>query len=309
MILKRPKFWDNINFISLILLPFSLITILFNTLKSLVIKENKFNLPIICVGNIFVGGTGKTPLSIYIYNLLKKRGLNPAIVRKYYDSHLDEISLTKNKVKSFFCESSRLTSILNAEKKNNKVIVMDDGLQDISIKKDVNIICFNSSDLIGNGFLIPAGPLRERLRKLKFCQIIVINGKRNFTFEKQLQMISKNIKIYQSIYKIKKIQNLKNKKILAFAGIGNPENFFSLLKSHGLSIKEKISFPDHYNYSKDEIQNIIWKAKKKNLRIITTEKDYFRIKRFGLKKIEHISIEIKIIKNKSFEKDILNNLW
>ena len=77
--------------------------------------------------------------------------------------------------------------------------------------KDVNIICFNSSDLIGNGFLIPAGPLRERLRKLKFCQIIVINGKRNFIFEKQLQMISKNIKIYQSIYKIKKFKTLKIK--------------------------------------------------------------------------------------------------
>ena len=119
---------------------------------------------------------------------------------------------------------------------------MDDGLQDISVDKDLNIICFNSSDLIGNGFLLPAGPLRERLNSINNCRIAVINGKRNIAFEKKLKSISKNIEIYQSKYVIKDLRKFRGKKILAFAGIGNPEGFFSLLKDSGLNVKKEISF-------------------------------------------------------------------
>ena len=185
---------------------------------------------------------------------------------------------------------------------------MDDGLQDVSIKKNLNIVCFNSVDLIGNGFLLPAGPLRDNLNKLNDCQIAIINGKRNIKFEKKLKLISKNLKIYNSIYEIKKGAKYKGKKILAFAGIGNPEMFFNLLKSYGINVKDKISFPDHYNYTKKEIKNLISKAKGQNLKLITTEKDYFRIKKLGFKKIEYIPINLKIINYKSFERDLIKNL-
>ena len=185
---------------------------------------------------------------------------------------------------------------------------MDDGLQDFSIKKRLNIICFNSLDLIGNGFLIPAGPLRDQLEKVKKCQIVIINGKRNLSFEKKLRLISNRIKIFQSKYEIKKLNKYKGKELLAFAGIGNPENFFSLLQSYKFKIKEKISFPDHYNYKKNEIKKIILKAKEKKLKLITTEKDYFRIKQLGFTKIDFIPVNLKIIKNKIFEKEVLKNL-
>ncbi len=308
MIFKKPLFWNNINFLSLFFLPLSLITLILNILKSLLITPYRFNVPIICVGNIFIGGTGKTPLSIYIYNLLKKKRFSPAIIRKYYHSHLDEINLTKSKTKAFFSEKKRSMSILKAEQKKNNVIIMDDGLQDVSIIKDLSIICFNSIDLVGNGLLLPAGPLRDSLKKLNDCQIAVINGKRNVPFEKKLKMISNNIKIYQSIYKIKNAKKYKGKKIFAFAGIGNPNNFFNSLKSYGLIIEDTISFPDHYNYSKNEIKNIISRAKKKKLKVVTTEKDYFRIKKLGLKNIEYISIDLKIKNHKSFEHEVLKNL-
>ena len=122
-------------------------------------------------------------------------------------------------------------------------------------------------------------------------------------------MLSENIKIYQSSYKIKNIKNYKKQKLLAFAGIGNPANFFKLLQSCGLKIQDKISFPDHYNYTKSEIKKIILRAKNKNLKLITTEKDYFRIKQFGFKKIDYVSVDLKITNNKSFEKEVLKNLW
>ena len=305
---KKPNFWKNINLVSLFFLPFSLITLLFNKFKPLIINQHKFEIPIICVGNIYVGGTGKTPLSIYIYNLLKKKKFKPAIVRKYYSSHLDEINLTKNKVKHFFSSNRRSLSILKAEQNKNSVVILDDGLQDLSIKKDLNIVCFNSVDLIGNGLLLPAGPLRNNLNVIKDCQFIIINGKKNITFEKKLKLISNNIKIYQSKYEIKKVKKYKGKKILAFAGIGNSENFFSLLKKNGMRIKDKISFPDHYQYTKKDIRDLILKAKEKKLNLITTEKDYFRIKHLGFNKIEYISINLKIIKNQSFENELLKSL-
>ena len=308
MIFKKPKFWNEINLISLFLLPFSVITLLINTLKSFIITQYTFRVPIICVGNIFIGGTGKTPLSIYIYNLLKKKKFKPAIIRKYYSSHLDEINFTKSKVKQFFYKKDRATSISEAVQKKNNVIIMDDGLQDISIKKDFNIICFNSIDLAGNELLLPAGPLRDKLRKIKDCQIVVINGRENNTFEKKLKLISSNIKIFRSNYVIKKLEKYKRKKILAFAGIGNPDNFFNLLKKNGLRVNEQVSFPDHYNYTKDEIKNLLSLAKEKKLSLITTEKDYFRIKKLGLKNIGYVSVSLKISNYKSFEKEILKNI-
>ena len=126
--------------------------------------------------------------------------------------------------------------------------------------------------------------------------------------KKKLKMISKNIKIYQSTYKIKKIKKFKSKKILAFAGIGNPENFFNTLKNCGLNLVDEISFPDHYNYSKKEIRDLILRAKKKRLKLITTEKDYFRIKQKGFKNIDYLSVDLEITKYKSFEKELLKNL-
>ena len=305
---KKPKFWNSINFLSIILLPFSLLTLVFNIFKSQVITENRFNIPIICVGNIFIGGTGKTPLSIYIYNLLKNKKFKPAIVRKYYPSHADEINFTKSKVRQFFSDRKRLESISKAIIKKNNVIIMDDGMQDVSVNKDLSIMCFNSKDLIGNGFLLPAGPLREQLKKVNSCRIAVINGKRNIPFEKKLKSISDSIEIFQSKYEIKNLKRMRGKKILAFAGIGNPKNFFKLLRENGLKIKQEISFPDHYNYKKSEVKNLMLLAKEKGLKLITTEKDYFRIKQLGFKKIDYVSVNLKIINFKSFEKELLRNL-
>ena len=305
---KKPKFWNDINFLSICLFPLCLVTIIFNIFKTHFIKGFRSNIPVICVGNIFIGGTGKTPLSIYIYNLLKKRKFKPAIIRKYYNSHLDEINFTKSKVKQFFYDKDRTLSISKAESQKNNVVIMDDGLQDFSVIKDLNIVCFNSSDLVGNGFVLPAGPLREKLNNVNDCQIAVINGKRNITFEKKLKSISNNIEIYQSKYIIKNLKKFKTKKILAFAGIGSPESFFMFLRDNGLKVKREISFPDHYNYTKKEIENLVLKAKEDGLTLLTTEKDFFRIKPSGLKNLNYVSVDLKIINDKSFERELLKNL-
>ncbi len=263
----KPKFWSKINLFSLILLPLSLITLLIYFLKKIAIKSKDFKIPVICVGNIYVGGTGKTPLSIYIVNFLRKKKFKPALIRKYYKSHLDEITLTKSKVSNFFVDKKRITSLIKAKRASNNIVVMDDGLQDLSLKKKVNVVCFNSTDSVGNGFLLPAGPLREPLSRLNDNDIVVINGKKSTALETKIKKISKKIKFFYSKYSINKSTKLKKNKIFAFAGIGNPHGFFELLRHNKFNVKSKLIFPDHHDYKKQEVTELINIATKKKFKV------------------------------------------
>ena len=123
--------------------------------------------------------------------------------------------------------------MLSASNKHDAAI-LDDGFQDFSIKPNFSILCFNSKQMIGNGLIIPAGPLRESLRAIKRADCIIINGNKNLEFENKIFEITKNknFKLFYSKYKIKNIDKFRNKKITAFAGIGNPSNFFELLKEN-----------------------------------------------------------------------------
>ena len=305
----KPKFWSKKNsLISYSLLPFSLFFQLFLILKKNLSKEEKFSIPIICVGNIYVGGTGKTPLAIEIVKILKKINIKSAIVKKSYEQHNDEFRLIKSKKITLFKSSSRAAAIKEAEINKFDCVVLDDGYQDFSINKNLNILCFNEKQLIGNGMVLPSGPLRGPLSSLKKSQIIVINGNKNSEFEKKIKHISNKISIYYSKYSLVNIKKFMNKNILAFAGIGNPENFFSLLEENNLKIIKKIPYPDHYNYSIKELNKLISFALKNNLKIVTTEKDYFRIKHFKLFQIDSLNVKLKILDKVSFEKKITKYL-
>lgn len=307
MKLYKPKFWDNkIGFLSIILFPLSLIFIFVTHLNRKISKRKVFKLPIICVGNIYLGGTGKTPTSIFLARELSKLGKKAVILRKYYKNHADEYKLIKNSFKNLIINKNRADGINDAEKNGFDFVILDDGLQDHRINKNIKIVCFNSNQLIGNGLVFPAGPLRERLNSIKDADIIIINGKKNITFEKKILNFNKSIEIIYSNYRVQDIREFKNKNLFAFAGIGNPENFFNLLSENNLKIERKLSFPDHYEYNKTELLDIINYSKKKNLHIVTTEKDLFRIKKFNLKEIKPINVDLEIEKKEKFIKKILN---
>ncbi len=295
MKLNKPKFWDlKISFLSILLFPVSLIVLVFISIKKKITKSINFNIPIICIGNIYIGGTGKTPTSIYLARELLNLGKKPAILRKYYKSHDDEHRLIKKRIKNLILCQNRSDGIREAEKSGFDIVILDDGLQDYKIKKNLNIVCFNQNQLIGNGLVIPSGPLRENLNALKDADIILINGKKDTKFEKKLLNINKNLEFFYSYFKPINIEKFKNKKLLAIAGIGNPENFFKLLKQHDLNIEKKLIFPDHYEFTKNEIRNIIKDARFKNLQIIMTEKDYFKIKEFNVPEIKYLEISLEI---------------
>jgi tetraacyldisaccharide 4'-kinase len=307
MKLYKPKFWSKkYSFISLLLLPFTLLIICFIFCKKKLTRSKRFNVPIICVGNIYVGGTGKTPTSIFIAKKLLESGKNPVIVKKFYKSHSDEHQLIRENFKNFITNKNRIEGIEKAETNKFDTIILDDGLQDYRITKNLKIVCFNQKQLIGNGLVFPSGPLRETLGSLTDANIILINGKKNNDFEKKILNINKNLDIFYSIYKPTNIEQLRNKNLLAIAGIGNPNNFFQLLEENNLTIKEKITYPDHYEFTSDDVSSLEKLAHDKNYQIITTEKNYYKIMEFGSNKIKYLKIILEIIDQERFIKLIKN---
>ncbi len=294
---KKPKFWDyqRISFWSVILLPFSVIYLAVIWVVQIYLKlkvYKKPSIPVICVGNVYLGGTGKTPLVREIYNITKSLGKNPAFIKKHYDYLTDEIEMLNASGKTF-TYNSRLKSIFSSQINNHNLAIMDDGFQDFSIKPDFSILCFSSKQMIGNGLVIPSGPLRENMGSILRADCIVINGVKNLEFEKKLykKMGKKNLHIFYAKYKIKDIDKFKNKEITAFAGIGNPVNFFDLLKENDLNVKNKYSFPDHHNYSEEDFKKI---RSNKETQIVTTEKDYYRISDTQKKFCECVKVDLEI---------------
>ena len=198
MKIDKPKFWDyKYNFLTIILLPISYLVLVFIFLKKKLKKEIKFKIPVICIGNIYIGGTGKTPTSIFLAKELNRQGKKTAIVRKFYKNHKDEHKLIKNSFKDLILAKKRSLGIFEAEKNYNTVI-LDDGFQEYKIFKNLNIICFNSNQLAGNEYVLPAGPLRESLANLNRAHIILINGSKNKKFEDKLLSFNKNLSIFYS---------------------------------------------------------------------------------------------------------------
>ena len=122
-------------------------------------------------------------------------------------------------------ENNRQNSIVLSIQKNHDVAILDDGFQDFTIKPDFSIVCFNSKQMIGNGFLIPSGPLREKLSAISRADCVIINGNKNQELEKKIfENVNEKLHIFYSKYKIKNIEKFRNKELIAF-GIGNPSNF------------------------------------------------------------------------------------
>ena len=299
MKLKKPRFWDykKPNFISYLLLPFTFPLIINNFFLKL--KKNNTNnskIKKICIGNIYVGGTAKTPLTIKIYQILNSLKFKTATIKKFYTDHIDEQKMLTEKTK-LYCLKDRNMALNKAIKDNNDVVIFDDGLQDKSIIYDLEFVCFNNIKCIGNGLLIPAGPLREKIKSIKKYDAIFINGNEadNSDFKLLIKKYNKDIKIFESTYSPINIEKFDiNERYLVFSGIGNPESFKEILMKNKFNIIKEIIFPDHYNYTQDDIDEIKTQAKKLNATIITTEKDYTKINSSNYDDIKFLQIDLKI---------------
>jgi len=307
MKINRPLFWNNINLISILLYPLSLITFFVNIIKKTSHKK-KLKIKTICVGNLYIGGTGKTPLSIKINNILKKKYKTVFIKKKYYNQ-IDEQKILKHNG-NLICKNNRSSALKIATKQKYHVAILDDGLQEKTFNYDISIACFNSSDGLGNNFLIPAGPLREVVSEIKNYNAVFLNGeKSNRKLFKYLKKINSNIKIFEAKYIPTNLRTFnRNSNFLFFCGLGNPAEFERTLKKYKFKIKKKFIYPDHYNFSDSDIIDIKILAKKKNLKIITTEKDYLRLNKKNRKNIKFLKTDLNIKNVKNFSKFLLERL-
>ena len=307
MKLKKPKFWDHKkpSFFSYLLLPFSIILGLITKIKSKP-KFSNSKIKTICVGNIYIGGTGKTSLAIKIKEILDKNNIKACFIKKFYPNQTDEQKLL-SKNGTLFSNLKRITALNEAIAEGFEVAIFDDGLQDSSIKYDLEIVCFNNLNWIGNGLTLPSGPLRENINNLKSYENVFLNGNEEslIAIKEQIKRINPNININSGKYTPLNIGEFdKDQNYLVFSGIGNHKTFVEMLKNNKLKIVSDLEYPDHYQYSKKDFDEIIINAKKFNAHIITTEKDYLRLENLNRKEIFYVKSSLDV----SDEKNLTNKL-
>ena len=295
--INTPEFWYKKDLISkfktLLLLPFSIIWILLSLIKKNFVKRYKSHLKVICIGNLSIGGTGKTPFSIQTYKILEILGYKPVFLTRGYrgltkgpilvnksHNHKDvgDEALLLSKVGTTIVSSNRCIGAKYIEnlKKNYDIIIMDDGLQNYQLEQDIKLLLIDKKLLFGNGYCIPAGPLRQTITQgLKKIDAIIFTGDGDIK-DINLNFIN-NIQNFDTKLEIKNTFKTKQNNFLAFCALGNPIKFFNTLKKNNFKIVLTKSFPDHYEYKNKDINTLREEADNRNLKLITTEKDYVKI--------------------------------
>ena len=296
----KPKFWDlkKPNLLSYLLLPFTIPVRINNILLDLKSKKKDQRIKTICVGNIYVGGTGKTPTTIKLYQLLNQQGYEVVTANKNYKKHLDEKIILEKKTETI-SSKDRKEIIDKAISMKKKILIFDDGLQDKKISYDIEFVCFDQKNWLGNGLLLPSGPLREKIKSLKkySCVFLKKNGEDISNKIQLIKSINPNIKIFYTHFEPLNIDQFdKSEKYLIFSGIGNPNDFKSLLIKNKLNIIDEIIYPDHYMYNESDIIRIKKHANNLGAKIITTEKDYVKISHLGKEDINLLEVDL-IIEN------------
>ena len=300
MKINKPKFWDlkKPNYISYLLLSFTLPIIINNFFLSLKKNLKYKDIKTICIGNIYVGGTAKTPLTIKLNQILHKLNFKTATIKKFYKDQIDEQKLLTSK-STLYCTNKRIDALKNAIEDNVDIAIFDDGLQDPFLNYDLSFVCFNNVNWIGNGFLIPSGPLRESLESIYKYDAIFLNGNEEDNSEiiNSIKKVDINIKIFETYYKPINIHKFNiEDNYLIFSGIGNPNSFKKTLLKYNFKIIKEIIFPDHYQYTKKDVERIKLLAINLKATIITTEKDYVKISQQSSNEINFLEIDLVIKK-------------
>ncbi len=255
----------------------------------------KYPIPIVVVGNIYVGGTGKTPVVVHLVNLLKENGYRPAVISRGYGVRIDALLLVDNnssaeqvgdeplliynncKVPVVVCPDRNLAANYILENSECDIIISDDGLQHYALNRDIELIVFDAQKGIGNGFLLPAGPLREPMSRINDVDFTLINGKSSFLKGSSFYLkidCAVNMVTGERVALDRLCSYVDAKRVHAVAGIGNPERFFAQLEQCRLEIIRH-EYDDHYPYTKQTLDFI------DGYPVVMTEKDAVKCKVFA----------------------------
>ena len=294
--MREPRFWWQAPGIaSALLSPFGA---LYGSAAASRMRRpgRRANVPVICIGNFTLGGTGKTPAAIAVAELLKREGRKPALLTRGYGGSLsgpvavdpqrhtaadvgDEALLLAQAAPTIV-SPDRVAGAQAAEAQGADIIVMDDGLQNPSLVKDLTIALVDARRGTGNSNLFPAGPLRAPLdAQLERCNAVLIVGDGTKAEAVAAKAQQRGLPLFHGALWPDEaaIAALSARPVLAFAGIGDPEKFFATLRAAGIDVKATRAFPDHHRFSAEEAGELIMQAEHNGLRLVTTAKDHARM--------------------------------
>ena len=305
--MQTPKFWEKNNIFSLILIPLSFSYEFLYKLRNLITKPKQLNIPVVCIGNITVGGAGKTPTAMTVAKYFISKGLQPHFLSRGYGRKLkgtikvnnhhsslmvgDEPILLSKIAPTWVCDN-KLDGAKEAQRNGADILIMDDGFQNPTIYKNLSFLVIDEGFGFGNNKIFPAGPLRERATEAikRADGIIVIKSPDGE--KKDFIDYSTKPTIYANLIPSQESALFKNNKITAFCGIGRPEKFYSSIKSIGAEIVSKHSFSDHHHYTPEELMKIIEDSSFNQSIPVTTEKDWIRLPKEAKKMINYFKVDL-----------------
>lgn len=280
--------------------------------KSGLRREHKAGAIVISVGNITLGGTGKTPFTIFLADHFQAMGINCAILTRGYGN--DENKMIKDELPdiSVFVGQDRVTSAQLAVSEGKDVLILDDGFQHRRIARDLNILMLDSTKMFGNRFLLPRGTLREPIRSLKRADFFMlsktdrINEEQKEEIMRQLNTTFPGKPVVSTRHKpsfltdvtgsAHSIDSLCGKKVMLLSGIADPDYFAFLVEQTGAAIISRLDYPDHHCYRQMDIGKVYAKCATENIEaIIVTKKDHVKLKELDISSIEDKVFVMNII--------------
>ncbi len=295
--MREPGFWHGPSSLNAHLL--KPLAALYGAVAAQQLRRKGLNagIPVLCVGNYHVGGAGKTPTVLALAKLLVELGETPVVLSRGYGGKLhgpvrvdparhaaadvgDE-PLMMAEALPVVVSRKRADGVPLARAQGATVILMDDGFQSPAIVKDASLIVIDSARGIGNGQVFPAGPLRAPLRpQLARTDALVIVGTGSAAGQVAAEIAAQGKPVLSAHLKPDEAQvaQLRGRRVLAFAGIGDPTRFFNTLRASSIDVAVERPFADHHPYSQAEIESLVAEAKRDGLTLVTTEKDMARLR-------------------------------
>lgn len=291
--MKTPTYWGKRGFIARLLLPFAGLYWLASKIRQLLATPQEMPIPVICVGNITAGGSGKTPTVAALTELLLEIGKHAHIISRGYGGapqkhpllvdasthtvHItgDEPLLLSQIAPTWVCPD-RVASARSAANAGADLVLMDDGLQHPHIAKTLSLLVIDTHSAFGNGFLLPAGPLRETLgHALPRIDAAILIGDKREAVERLLPAALP--RFYAALAPTLSLESFTERPTIAFAGLGRPEKFFNMLAKSGITPAVTLPYADHHPYTAEDISKLQALKATYGATLLTTEKDMVRL--------------------------------
>jgi tetraacyldisaccharide 4'-kinase len=289
--MRAPDFWyeDPKESVAFVLRPLGWLYGFVGRTRAKMVTPFQATVPVICIGNLTAGGTGKTPIAIAIAELLKARGLRVAFLSRGYGADIPGamiVDAAEDNAEDVGDEPLMLAqhamTVVSPDRpagarlavsRGAQVVVMDDGFQNPSLMKDLSFVVIDAAKGFGNGCLIPAGPLRERVEDgLGRADAVIVMGTGHVFLPVEKPILRAKLEPLPE-----ERTRLNGQRVVAFAGIGEPKKFFATVEDCGATITARFEYADHYAYSEDDLADLRETAARQDAMLLTTEKDLLRL--------------------------------